>query len=1015
MRRFFKFLKYLVLIFGLIVILLFSMAEFAEKRIAQISINQIEKSVGLPVSFGDIDFSLLRDFPLATLEINDVWIGTASSDSTKTAPDTLATVSDFYIAVRMLPLIREQKFDLMEIDVVGAEGYYRVDSTGKSNIDFLIDTTKSDVVDTTSSELKLSLRKLEVEDMVLNYQDRSKKITARLEIPEVTFNGQMINGNFDSAVEGMALLSECGFEETNLSLMQQTRLDFDIEYIQDSIRINKAFINSDGAEIYITGKAGLSDSIYTQLQIEAPILDLGELIKYVPQELLYEYGINSIDGDLNLDGTIEGCLADSLMPNMAFSFELKNGSARIEGYPPVNYISLTGSYDNGILCNLTTTKLALQEIQIETAGSQVRLELALQNLENINYSADFTADIDLAEVKNYYLPDSVIKLLDGRLRAQFTTRGTVPETIDSTFIDYLALNSQAAMSLDKVNIKMDSVPAIDSCSFDAQYVPNQIILENLSVQVPGYSLNIRDGAFRTRFTGSLSSYQELSLKTDSFSLKTNKNRIGADFSLSNLVQPEYHLNTDMSLDLEELALMVPDSLVKSMSGKISARIESAGEIRTDSLIRDMEKLLFEKTSYEAFCRNVSVEMPDTLMQIKNLSGKVAIANDTIDFKKTSGQYAGINFTADSTKIVNMYATLLQEKPEKISINGKFGVGHLDYSKLGVFLKEDSLSQSGPTEPGERKAGSTPPINYQITGTAAVNSIKYNKSLIENASCRFNLSNNLYIIDQLQFNAFNGKLDNSIRYETEKSGRTIISFRSEIDSMDISKLLYEFDNFDQEEISHEQLSGKFSTKMHGRFLMLGDSLIMDSTKIKGDLKLADGGLTNYPRAIEMGDFTNLDELENIQFKAMETQLFVFNNAMYVPRTNIRSNAMNISAFGMQTFGEDYQYHLRIYLGEILHGKTKRIRKKQEELGDNPEDKKSGLRSLYVQASSINGKSKNGLDKKSDRLQMQTRINVQEGILNIIFHPLLVNFDTGVNMEIPKTPQNQKESTKYAGKE
>ncbi len=450
-----------------------------------------------------------------------------------------------------------------------------------------------------------------------------------------------------------------------------------------------------------------------------------------------------------------------------------------------------------------------------------------------------------------------------------------------------------------------------------------------------------------------------------------------------------------------------------MSGKVSARIESAGEIRTDSLIQDMEKLLFEKTSFEAFFRNVTVEMPDTLMQIKNLSGKVAMANDTINLRKASGHYAGIDFTADSTKIVNLYAAFLQKKAKKLLVQGKFGVGHIDYSLLGVFLEEDSLSQPLPEAAGKEKTTPTPPLKYQITGTAAVNSIKYNRSLIENISCLFNLSNDLYIIDQLKFNAFNGSLNNSIRYETGKNDRTVISFRSEIDSMDISKLLYEFDNFDQKEISHEQLSGKFSTKMDGRFLMLGDSLVMDSTKIKGDMKLVDGGLYNYPRAIEMGDFTNLDELDNIQFKTMETQLFVFNNAMYVPKTNIRSNAMNISAFGMQTFGEDYQYHLRIYLGEILHGKTKRIRKKQKELGENPDDKKSGLRSLYVQASSINGNSKNGLDKKSDRLQMQTRINVQEGILNIIFHPLLVDFNTGVSMEIPQTPQ--KKNTEYADKE
>ena len=123
-------------------------------------------------------------------------------------------------------------------------------------------------------------------------------------------------------------------------------------------------------------------------------------------------------------------------------------------------------------------------------------------------------------------------------------------------------------------------------------------------------------------------------------------------------------------------------------------------------------------------------------------------------------------------------------------------------------------------------------------------------------------------------------------------------------------------------------------------------------------------------------------------------------------------MNITAYGMQTFGEDYQYHLKLYLGEILHGKTRRIRKKQEEMEDNPDDKKSGLRSLYIQTSSINGESKNRLDKKSDRLQMKTKINVQEGILNIIFHPLLVDFDTEVELKTLSLKQKHKSTKEVA---
>ena len=1009
MRRFFKFLKYSLIVLGLIALTLFAVAEFAEDRIAQISINQINESVGLPVSYGDIDFSLLRDFPHATLEINDVWLGSPASDSTKSTPDTLANVQKIFIAVKIWPLIREQKFDIMEIDVEEAEGYYLVDADGNSNIDFLIDTTKNDVVNTTSARLKISLRELDIEKMILHYQDFSRKVNAKLAFPEVSFNGRFTNGIFESSVEGTALLSECGFEETNLCLMQQTTMDFDLEYIKDSLKIKEATIKSDGARINISGLLGLSGPLYSMLEVEAPKLNLGELIKYVPENLLYEYGINKIGGNLTFAGEIEGTINDSTMPNMDFSFELKQANARIEGYPPLKNITLSGNYDNGILSDLSTTTIDLNSLNIETQESQLELKVVLHNLKNLNYAAKIIADIDLDEVKKYYIPDSLARVFNGRMKSQLISRGNIPETIDSTFIDFLALNTSGSLQFQNVNFKNDSFPGIDSCSFAVQYSPYMLTLDSLSVQVPDYLLKITQGAFRTNFDGSFSNYAQMTIKADSITLTTPKSNITAGLFLSNLQQPEFNLTSNISLDLNELTPIIPDSINILTRGRLEARLKSAGKLNPDSISEKMPKILFEQSSLNATFQNLSIEMPDTLMGIKNLSGKLTMANDTVKINKINGRYAGIDFWADSASIIHAYATLMQQRPETLILNGKFAIDHLDYSALAVFMNNDTTTTS-------RKTGetNTPALKYQIKGTAATNSFRYNKSLIENLSCKFNLSDSLYIIDQLKFDAFGGHLNNSIRYETTPNDRAVISFRSKIDSMDIATLLYEFDNFDQKEISHQQISGRFFTQMNGRFLMHGDSLLMDSARIKGDLKLVDGALMNYPRAMELGDFTNLEELDNIQFKTMETQLFVFNNAMYVPKTNIRSNSMNISAYGMQTFGEDYQYHLRIYLGEILHGKTKRIRKKQEELEDNPDDKKPGLSSLYIQSSSIKGKSKNGLDKKSDRLQMQTKINVQEGILNIIFHPLLVDFETGVKMEVPPAPQKIRyiENNEYA---
>jgi hypothetical protein len=1004
MKQFFKLLKYLAFVILSIIILLFAVAEFAEDEIASISVNQINKSFGLPISYGKISFSLLRDFPHATLEINDIWLGSPSSDtSSGFQTDTLANIQKVFVAVKMRPLLQGQQFDIVKIDIEDADGFYDINKKGASNIDFLIDTTQNEAIDTTTSDLKISLRKVSLKNLKLHYRDLSHATSALLEMPEVSINGYLAHGTFESSLEGNARLSNCCYDKSNLCLMKQTMLNFNLAYARDSILIKKASINSDGAEMSVTGKIGLSKNIFTDLKINAPCLDVAELSKYLPGKLINEYGIEQLAGIINLNGTIKGLVSDSLLPNLAFSFNLKEGIAKTKEYPGLSNISLSGTYDNGPLCNNQSTMLTINAFHFETSKSQADLDFQLQNFDQPNYSVALDVNVDLEELKKYVIPDSLVEKVSGTLEVRLMTNGTLPEVIDSTFIDNLGNNSKGKLKFRDVNLNLDSNLSVDSCNFEIDYSPQTLKLINASLQIPTYHVTLDDADIITTFSGKLSNYRSVSVRLDSCRLQTGKSFIEAKGSFSDLYNPTYWLRSRLDLDMKGISEMVPDTLVKSMKGKVVAQIESKGHFQIDSAIENIESLIFGQSKYQVALDNFSFEMPDTLMQANNLSGKLRIANDTIDINDVSGKYAGISFHADSTKIINTYSAFIKKLPVKLQIEGKFGLGHIDYSSLAVFMEEDS-TDSATREVDEYDTDNVlTNFSFQAKGTLAVKSIKYNKSVFNDLSCLFNLSDSLYIIDKLKLKAFDGNLDNAIRCELKPNNRSIISFRSNIKKMNISNLLKEFDDFDQEEINHKQLSGLFSTEMNGRVLLLGDSLVMDSIKAKGDMMLEDGGLFNYKRAMELADFTNLDELDNIRFKTMKTKLFIFRNAVYVPQTDIGSNAMDITAYGMQTFGEDYQYHLRIFLGEILHGKTERIRKKQEEMEDNPDEKGSGLTSLFIQSSSIDGKSKNGLDNKKDRFRMKTKINVQEGILNIIFHPLLVDFNTGVKMDVIDLPQ------------
>ncbi|MDY0253903.1 MAG: AsmA-like C-terminal region-containing protein, partial [Tenuifilaceae bacterium] len=219
---------------------------------------------------------------------------------------------------------------------------------------------------------------------------------------------------------------------------------------------------------------------------------------------------------------------------------------------------------------------------------------------------------------------------------------------------------------------------------------------------------------------------------------------------------------------------------------------------------------------------------------------------------------------------------------------------------------------------------------------------------------------------------------------------------EIFGMDIHQLLVDADNFGQESFTHENISGKLTSSVDGRIQMQDTTILYDKINLRGNFKLEDGGIYNFEPAMELAKFTNLRELDNIVFRTLESSIFIYGNNVYFPKTDIVSTAVDISAMGMQSFGEDYQYHLTLFLSDVLLGKSDKLLKQQgmEPDGFSSEDD-SNRKGLHLVSLKRDGESKHGFDNKRLQRTMSTTIRVNERGLNLIFNPRLVSYNTNID--------------------
>ncbi len=997
MKKLFKIISWFVGILIFLIVALTVVAKLAENKITDIALRNVSESIEAPVEIDHVSFNLLRKFPLATIELHNVLLGahktSGSSDSVLVNIDTIASISKIYISVKSKPLLKGN-IEIIKVDVEGATINYLVDTSGTSNIDFLLSTDETAETDTMPSKpLNVTLTDLSLKNITCYYSDQKIKAAAKVTIPEIKVKANIEGEKIMASVLGNIFLSDCSFEETNLYLMNKTDLKFNIDYDNDSVYIKQLNINTDGANLDLLGSVVLGDEIKTDIKLNPSNLILEELIKYVPQEMLKKYGLQKISGKMVLDANVKGIYSDSEMPKVDLTIELQNGNILSADYPELKNVSFKGSVTNGILRNNKSTQANFSTFHFETGQSKFDVAFSVLDIDHPKYDIKTNMDISVGEFKSF-IPDSLVNYINGNIIASLSTKGELPDSIGDDFIDYILANSIAEINLSNFNIDLFSSMSVKNFSSKIVYRPNNLKVKNLNIEIPTYNVELKNTSFNTGFTGSINNTSKLKLNIKSYHIETKGSVVTGHAKISNLDNPRYEFESKIITNLEEAKVMLPDSLLKTLKGNVVLNVRSKATLNMDSLSYQMMDIVFKNSSYDLKMTDVYAELFDEpLYKIENLSGFIYMNPEKITINNLTGIAGGIEFGIDSTTIENLYNSVIKNQKEKLIVNTRLNLGDIDYSMFAPFMVADS-TQEPKAETEETKSD---PTNFTmlIKGAAKVKSLTYDKVFIEDISTLFSITDSVYIIDQFKFKAFNGMMNNSVKYIIKPGNKSVIETKHIIEKMDINKLLADFDNFEayyEPSIKAENLSGLFSTNLYTRVNMIGDSLIMDDIRARGTFKLENGGVYDFEPATNLSIVSNIHELDNIKFKTLSSKVFVSKNGIYLPETFISSETLNITAFGIQSFSDDFEYHLEVKLRDVLLGKSKKEIRKERKAGEEGfEDDRNTRKLFYLEK---DGKVDYGIATSDQRSTMRNNIELKHKLLNLLFHPEMFNFDTKV---------------------
>ncbi len=432
----------------------------------------VNEHVHAKVDFANLDISLIRSFPQASVVIDEFSI-------INFAPfegDTLAYSKKIALDMSIKELFKNasEPISVQKIVIDEANIAIKTDSLGNSNVDIV--RKQEDAAETSPEEetgaFTFALDHYEINDSKILFKDDiSKTILAMTDLNhsgDGSISGEKII--LDTKTNTEASLHLDGTKYLNKNKLQlDAQIELDLEDQRYSFKENKALVNRLPLEF--AGYVQLFEK-YTDvdLSFKTPSSDFKNFLAVIPETYVKNLDGVQTSGDFSINGTIKGKSDDTYIPKMDIKIASSNASFRYPDLPKgVKNINIdtqikneTGLADDTYI-NIDNLTFKIDQDSFAAKGS-------LRNLtKNMIVDMILKGTLNLANLNQAY-PLQLEEKINGIVNADVKTH-----------FDMQSLEKEQYQ-----NIKSSGTASISQFIYASADTPNEIKIENANVSfTPG--------------------------------------------------------------------------------------------------------------------------------------------------------------------------------------------------------------------------------------------------------------------------------------------------------------------------------------------------------------------------------------------------------------------------------------------------------------------------------------------------------------------------------------------------
>ena len=598
-----KVLKIAGITLGVLLILILVLPFAFQGKIEKLVKQEGNKMLNAQFDFSALDISLIRNFPSASITLEDFWLKGAGEFQN----DTLIQAGELTAAVNLFSLFGNSGYDISKIIIEDTKVKAIVLENGHPNWDVMkpsADTTDTKETPTESAPIRIKLQKLSIKDLSVSYDDRQGGMYAAINHLNATCSGDF--GSERTTVDLSMETPSLTYRTGGIPFLNKARLEADMnvdaDFANNKYTLKDNTISLNAIQVNIDGWAAMQkNGIGMDMKLNTNEVGFKELLSLIPAIYAKDFQDLKTDGKASLTAFAKGILGQDQVPQFEVALDVKDGMFRYPSLPAgVENINIAANVKNAG-GNIDATEITVSPFDFVLAGNPFSLKASVKTpVSDPDLQASAQGTLDLGKIKEVYPLEDMT--LNGTIQADMNLAGKL------SYIEkeqYDQMKAAGSIRLNNMKLNLQDMPAIDIQRSTFSFSPRYLQLSETTINIGQNDLTV-DSRFEN--------YLGYALKGST--LKGNLN----------ISSNHIHVNDFISSDTT--TVQVPETHDSTTVSSSEAGVIRIPENIDFTMQANLKEVLFDK------------------MKLETVSGVLTVKNGTVDMRNLSFNTMGGSITAN---------------------------------------------------------------------------------------------------------------------------------------------------------------------------------------------------------------------------------------------------------------------------------------------------------------------------------------------------------------------------------